>query len=64
MVLLDEQANARAALPVMEADMRLDPYFGGDHTFSHGADMLRAKLTLIEQEIDVFLPALGEKCGL
>lgn len=63
-VLLDEQANARDALPVMEADMRLDPYYGGDHAFSHGADMIRAKLELVEQEINVYLPSLAKRCGL
>ncbi len=63
-VLLDEQANATEALPVMEADVRLDFYYGGDHTFAHGADMIRAKLELIEQEITEFLPALARKCGL
>jgi hypothetical protein len=57
-VLKDERDNAAAALPVMEADSRLDFYFGGDHTYSHGADMLRAKLKLIDQEITGFLPSL------
>jgi hypothetical protein len=63
-VLLDEKANATEALPVMEADVRLDFYYGGDHTFSHGADMIRAKLELINREINEFLPALAVKCGL
>ena len=63
-VLLDEQANAREALPVAEKDMRLDWYYGGDHTFPHAVDMLRAKLTLIEHELDTFLPAFAAKNGL
>ncbi len=58
-VLLDEQANAQAALPVMEADVRLDFYFGSDHTFSHGADMIRAKLELLERELVDTLTQLG-----
>ena len=62
-VLMDERANATEALPVMEKDVRLDFYYGGDHTFSHGADMIRAKLDLINQEIEEFLPALAKKCG-
>ena len=63
-VLLDEKANAEAALPVMEADPRLNFKFGGDHTFEDGGDMLRAKLSLIEQEIGVFLPSVAEKLGI
>ena len=63
-VLLDEKANAAEALPVMEADMRLDFYYGGDHTFSHGAEMIRAKLQILEKEIDEFLPSLARRCGL
>ena len=62
-VLLDEKANASEALPVMEADVRLDFYYGSDHTFSHGADTIRAKLELIDREINEFLPALAAKCG-
>ena len=63
-VLLDEKANAAEALPVMEKDMRLDFYYGGDHTFSHGAAMIRAKLQILEKEIDEFLPSLARRCGL
>lgn len=60
-LLRDERENARAALPLAEADPRLDAYFGGDHTFSHTADMLRAKLAIIDEEIDTFLPGLQVK---
>lgn len=51
-VLRDEKANSEAALPVMESDVRLDMYYGTDHTFSHGADMIRAKLVILEEEIN------------
>ena len=63
-VLLDEKANAADALPVMEKDMRLDFHYGGDHTFSHGAEMIREKLQILEKEIDEFLPSLARRCGL
>lgn len=60
-VLLDEQANATAALPLMQADMRLDWYYGADHSFPHGEEMLKAKLKIIDQEINEYLPALAKK---
>lgn len=63
-VLLDEKANAEAALPVMEADVRLDWYYGGDHTFPHGADMIREKLRLLDGEIDTVLPELAKQLSL
>jgi hypothetical protein len=63
-VLLDEKANAEQALPVMEADVRLDFRYGGDHTFSHGADMMRAKLDLIEGELSKTLPAIANRLGV
>jgi hypothetical protein len=63
-VLKDEKANAEASLPVMEADVRLDMYYGGDHTFSHGADMIRAKISIIDREINVYLPSLARKWNL
>jgi hypothetical protein len=47
---------AGASLPVMEADVRLEMYYGGAHTFSHGADMIRAKISIIDREINVYLP--------
>ena len=56
-VLKDERDNTIAALPVMKADTRLDFYYGSDHSFPHGLDMLNAKLKLIEQEITVYLPS-------
>ncbi|MFH1572250.1 MAG: hypothetical protein ABIL09_29940, partial [Gemmatimonadota bacterium] len=55
-VLEDERENARQALPVAAADVRLDFYYGGDHTFPHLAEMLAAKLEVLEGE----LAALGD----
>jgi hypothetical protein len=63
-ILSDERENAVEALSVMEADMRLDFYYGGDHAFPHGADMIRAKLEILDQEIQTFLPSLAQKCGI
>ena len=63
-VLLDEKANAAQALPVMQADVRLNFRYGGDHSFSDGAEMLRAKLDLIGREIDEFLPSVARQCGI
>jgi len=58
-VLRDDLENTTAALPLMEADVRLDWYYGSDHSFPHGVDMLRAKLDILRHEIDVFLPGLA-----
>ncbi|MFH1738239.1 MAG: hypothetical protein ABIH23_04480 [bacterium] len=63
-LLLDEKDNTAKALPVMEADMRLDFYYGGDHTFEHGTKMIQAKLDIIDQEINEFLPGVAKRCGL
>ena len=60
-VLIDERDNAREALPLMEADVRLDFHYGGDHCFAHGADMIRAKLDLIDDEINRVLPAIASR---
>jgi hypothetical protein len=66
-VLLDERENARRALPVMQADMRLDFYygFGGGAApgNAHGADMIRKKLEILETEIGQFLPSVARRCG-
>ena len=51
--------NTRAAVPIIAADVRLDAYHGGDHTFSHTADMLEAKLEILEVELTQFLPGLA-----
>ncbi len=60
-VLDDELANTTEALPLMQADMRLDPYYGGDHTFPHGAATIKAKLQILRQEISEYLPSLEAK---
>jgi hypothetical protein len=62
-VLLDERDNARESVPVAAADVRLDFYYGGDHTFPHLGDMLAAKLDLLEAEIEGFLPSAAERLG-
>jgi len=63
-VLEDERDNTEAAVPVAEADMRLDFYYGSDHTFPHLAEMLAAKLEIIDGELEEFLPSVGERLGL
>ena len=63
-ILLDEKANTMSALPLTKADMRLDFYYGGDHTFSHATDMIQAKLKLLENEISIYLPSLAEQLNL
>lgn len=60
-VLEDERENTRDALPLIQQDMRLDCYFGGDHTFPHGEKMIEAKLAILQQEITEYLPSLREK---
>jgi len=60
-VLRDDRENTLAALPLIAADARLDARYGGDHTLSHTEDMLRAKLVLLEEEINVFLPGLATR---
>ncbi len=62
-VLLDEQDNARAAVAILEQDLRLDPYQRGDHALSHGMDMLEEKLRLVEHELAEVLPAAAKRCG-
>jgi len=57
-ILEDEKNNTQQALPLLQQDMRLDPYYGGDHTFQHGADMINAKLALLVEELTVYLPSL------
>jgi hypothetical protein len=60
-ILEDELANTREARPLVQQDMRLDCYYGGDHTFPHGEKMIRAKLTILQSEINEYLPSLGKK---
>lgn len=63
-VLADERRNTEEALPVMAADVRLDFYYGGDHSFPHAADMLREKLRIIDGEIGEFLPGVAKRCNI
>lgn len=63
-VLFDELQNAREAQPVMAGDVRLDFYFGSDHTFSHGSEMLEAKIGLLTGELFQVLPALATELNL
>jgi hypothetical protein len=63
-VLLDEQANATAALPVMQADVRLDFHYHSHTSLPHGADLIRAKLAALDRDISIFLPELAGQCGL
>ncbi len=60
-VLVDERENAAAVLPIGQADMRLDRYFGGDHAFSHMTWMLRAKLGTIDQVIATVRPRIARR---
>jgi hypothetical protein len=60
-ILEDELENTRQALPLIQKDMRLDPYYGGDHTFPHGANMIEAKLVILQKEISEYLPSLAKK---
>ena len=61
-VLKDEKQNTGQARPVMAADVRLDYHYGGDHMFSHGVDVLDAKLKIITGELDEFLPKVAARC--
>ncbi len=63
-ILQDELKNAQIAAPIARADVRLDCYFRGDHMFNHLWDMVDAKIALVEQELEVFLPQIAKKCGI
>jgi len=58
-ILSDERQNTVESLPVMQSDDRLDWWYGGGHTFAHGAEMIHAKLELPDHEIDWFLSFCG-----
>ena len=60
-VLRDELANSQEALPVMEADMRLDFKYMG---YCPGPEMIRAKIAILQKEIDEYLPSLAVRLGL
>ena len=62
-ILLDELENTREAAPIARADARLDFYYRGDHMFNHLWDMVDAKSTLLERELEEFLPSVAARCG-
>jgi hypothetical protein len=62
-VLLDEMENTETALELVESDCRLDFFYRGDHSFPHIEEMLRAKLAMLDTEINEFLPGLAKECG-
>ena len=61
-ILLDELENTKTAAPIARADVRLDCYYRGDHMFNHLWDMVDAKIGLLEQEIEEFLPSVAARC--
>jgi len=63
-ILLDERENAAAALPIAQSDVRLDFYHRFDHSFSHMTDMIKAKIYLLEYDINEFLPSFSKRCGI
>ena len=63
-VLKNERENVQAALPLLELDVRLDPYYGSDHSFAHGTEMLQVKLDLLEKEIGSYLPTVAKNLGI
>jgi hypothetical protein len=60
-VLKDERQNVLEALPIAEADIRLDCYYTLDVSFSHLCDMMRAKLEILDGEIHTYLPSLRHR---
>lgn len=60
-ILNDELENSREALPVMEADMRLDFRYMG---FCPGPKMIRAKIGLLQKELEAYLPLLANQLGI
>ena len=63
-VLEDELANAIAAIPLVQGDVRLDFYYGGDHTFPHAEAMLNEKIAILKSELADFLPGIARKLTL
>jgi hypothetical protein len=59
-ILSDELANAGEALPVMEADMRLDFRY---MRFCPGPEMIRTKMSILQKEIDEYLPSVATRLG-
>jgi hypothetical protein len=64
-VLKDEQANTRAAMPVVMKDPRLDVRYGfGGGALDPANDMMHAKLELLNQELTEYLPKVARRHGL
>ncbi len=63
-ILHDERENTEAAIPLLEKDVRLDPYYGSDHSFAHGVEIIAAKMEILDHEIEIYLPSVAEKLGL
>jgi hypothetical protein len=59
-VLRDERANAAEALPVAQADIRLDACLN----YASTQELIRAKLVILDQELQDYLPGIARKCGL
>lgn len=57
-VLQDARANAEAAIPLVQDDVRLDWYYGSDHTFPHAEAMLKKKIEMIGTALEDTLPRL------
>ena len=63
-VLEDERRNVAEAIPIVEADMRLDCYYAPDVSFSHLADIMREKTKILDYEINEYLPSLWKQVNL
>ena len=63
-VLKDEKQNVAEALPIVEADMRLDCYYAPDVSFSHISDIIRAKTKILNHEINEYLPSMWKQVNL
>ena len=63
-VLTDERANTLAAIPVVEKDPRLDVRNGWGVVLAPAPEMMRAKLALLDHELNDYLPAVATRCGL
>lgn len=60
-IVADEEGNTRAALKVLEHDMRLDVYYQPFTAFAHSRDMIAAKLLLLRHDREVYLPELRRR---
>ena len=63
-VLADERENTLAALPVVDADPRLDFRNGAGRSLPPAAELMRAKLAMLDHDLDKFLPVFALACGI